>query len=114
MYRVSETISSSGAGSVPGAVGGTSTGCCSGCGGAADMMEVVGAKGATATDHPSQNLDSGHSCFHLDPILDRRDRTPIGLFSEMVQDEGEDEDYFAHFGELELTEEDLEIGRAHV
>ena len=25
----------------------------------------------------------------------------------MVQDEGEDEDYFAHFGELELTEEDL-------
>ena len=70
-------------------------------------MEVVGAKGATATDHPSQNLDSGHSCFHLDPILDRRDRTPIGLFSEMVQDEGEDEDYFAHFGELELTEEDL-------
>jgi len=25
----------------------------------------------------------------------------------MAQDEGEDEDYFAHFGELELTEEDL-------
>jgi len=41
MYRVSDTISSSGAGSVPGAVDGTSTGCCSGCGGAADMMEVV-------------------------------------------------------------------------
>jgi len=25
----------------------------------------------------------------------------------MAQGEGEDEDYFAHFGELELTEEDL-------
>jgi len=25
----------------------------------------------------------------------------------MAQDEGEEEDYFAHFGELELTEEDL-------
>ena len=40
MYRVSEVISS-GSGVVPEAVGGAATGCCSGCGGAADMMEAV-------------------------------------------------------------------------
>lgn len=45
MYKVSEA-SSSGAGaasdSVGGSVGDTATGCCSGCGIAADMMEAVG------------------------------------------------------------------------
>ena len=43
MYRVS-VAGSSGTGAVSGAVGGSSIGCCSGCGGAADMMEGVVAK----------------------------------------------------------------------
>lgn len=42
MYRVSETCSSSGTGVVSRSAGGASTGCCSGCGGAVDMVEVVG------------------------------------------------------------------------
>ena len=40
MYRVSEAFSSGG-GVVPEAVGGSAMGCCSGCGSATDMMEVV-------------------------------------------------------------------------
>ena len=40
MYSVSEAFSS-GAGAVSQAAGGAATGCCSGCGIAADMMEVL-------------------------------------------------------------------------
>ena len=43
MYRVSEA-SSSGTGVVSVAVEGSVTGCCSGCGGAADMMKAVDAQ----------------------------------------------------------------------
>jgi len=43
MYRVS-VAGSSGASAVSVAVGGSTAGCCSGCGGAADMMEDVVAK----------------------------------------------------------------------
>lgn len=62
MYRVS-VASSSGAGGVPGAVGDAVTGCCSGCGGAVDMMETVDAKEGAAADHRTKNRGL---CFHLD------------------------------------------------
>lgn len=40
-------------------------------------------------------------------FLDQRVGVLNEVSNEMPQDLGEDEDYFAHFGDLELTEEDL-------
>lgn len=98
MYKVSEAFSS-GAGSVS---GGTATGCCSGCGGAVDMVEVVA--GYRNRSRRSPELESRLLiCF----LLDQRVKVPTGVSSEMAQDEGEDEDYFAHFEDLRFTEDDL-------
>ena len=105
MYRVSEA-SPSGTGSVPGAVGGGATGCCSGCGGAADMMEVVDDQRGTDADHRESHTARIYAPT-LTSTLDQSVRGHTGVSSEMAQDRGEDEDYFAHFEDLELTEEDL-------
>ena len=49
----------------------------------------------------TERVTNGHHGAHLNL------RPWPSVFGEMVHDGGEEEDYFAHFEELEFTEEDL-------
>lgn len=67
-------------------------------------------KGATASDQPKSQAFSFRTWVYastLTPILIQNGRVPTETSSDMAQDVGDDEDYFAHFEDLEFTEEDL-------
>ena len=67
-------------------------------------------EGAIASDHSKSQAFRFRTWVYastLTPILNQNGRVPTETFRDMAQDVAEDEDYFAHFEDLEFTEEDL-------